>query len=180
MVILRQDILDQERTPPSTPALLGPRRLDNFTAAPFENPVCKRVLCVRVQDPVVVLPPRTGWVAEYLDETFVQGQVVPDGIPPSLVFPSEKGEFPHEVIVDLGQREATAGRTADRLGDQGDVRIWRLRVAVIRTLDLLGLGVRGCVLRLPVHARVCRGLISVNKERHSRQANVYSEKLDQY
>ena len=73
-----------------------------------------RVHETRGQRPVAALSRWIVFVTRYLHKTFVQGQVVTDGVlPPAAVF-SVEGEILHDVVVDLVQGKFLLGRGLDR------------------------------------------------------------------
>lgn len=108
-------------------------------------------LAARVDGPVVSLP----WSAEtlgQLDEALVQGQVVSDGVFPSLVRSPEEREAGLQELVDFTQSEPFARRALNRHHDQGDVGVGGLLGAPQTGVSLLPFS--GCVVRA-LHHRLC-------------------------
>lgn len=107
---------------------IGLVQLETLAAAE-EGAVLEHVDGVRMEGPVGPFA-RSVRPSGHFEETVVEGQVVSQRIlPPLSVLPVVRETF-HDVAIDIGQREHPLRRRQDGHGRQGDVRIWRLLIAV--------------------------------------------------
>ncbi|MPC28380.1 hypothetical protein E2C01_021584 [Portunus trituberculatus] len=118
---------------------VGVLLLESFPA-PQVGAVVEHVPGLRVQRPVRPLT-RLLVVTGYLDETFVETQVVANGVlPPLLVFPIVRKPL-HDELVDAVQSDALLGVVLDGHGNESDVRVGRLHHVLGRGVLLCGVAI---------------------------------------
>lgn len=134
--------------------------------SPEEAAVVEHVLGGRVQGPVVTFA-RVPRLPRDLNETVVEGEVVPDGVLPGGELVSVVGKLVADEVTDATQRQLLQRALQDGHGDEGDVGVGRLHRAA---LDFPG---RRCVCaeavltfprgvrlrRVKLSARFCRGAV---------------------
>lgn len=82
-------------------------------------------LAARIDGPVVALP-RPAQSFGQLDEAFVQREVMPDRVLPTLIRTPKEREASLEELVDLAEGQALGGRALDGHDNEGDVGVRRL------------------------------------------------------
>jgi len=102
----------------------------------------ENILGARVQHPVVTLA-RIVVVTGHLDEALVEGEIVPDGILPTLLVVLVVGKMAHYVLVDAVQGEPLLRTLPDGHHDQRVVAVRRF----LRLLLVLGLLLRVLLTR---------------------------------
>lgn len=95
--------------------------IDAFPSTP-EHSVRKGVLALRIEHPVIVLPPRSRRVPQHFEKAVIQRQVVPNRVPPTGVAASEERKPFHQVVVYFRQSQTSRGGVPDSHGDESDVR----------------------------------------------------------
>ena len=103
--------------------------------ASLEVAVLKHLLARLVQGPVVALA--ISALFGYLHEALVEGEVVADGVLPSLLVLCIVRELVHDELVNPTQRELLVGRLGDCHGNERNVRVGGLDVfaAVVVGVD---------------------------------------------
>lgn len=97
--------------------------------SPKEAAVVEHILRGRVKGPVVTFS-RVPRLPRDLDETVIEGQVVPDGVLPGGELVSVVGKLVADEIADATQRQLLQRALQDGHGDEGDVGVRRFHRAV--------------------------------------------------
>ena len=92
---------------------------------PAEVSLLEVLLAGRVDRPIVAFP--VGG-SSCLHKAVVDGQVVPDGVSPTMTSVAEIGKVIQDVLVDVSQDELLLGRTQDSHRDEANVGMLRLRL----------------------------------------------------
>lgn len=96
--------------------------------APKEAAVVEHVLRGRVKRPVVTFA-RVSRFPRDLDETVVEGEVMPDGVLPSGELVSVVRKLVADEVTDATQRQLLKRALQDGHGDEGNVGVGRLHRA---------------------------------------------------
>ena len=120
--------------------------------SPQEAAVVEHVLGSRVQGPVVAFA-RVPRLPRDLDETVVEGEVVPDGVLPRGELVPVVRELVADEVADATQRQLLQRALQDGHGDEGDVGVGRLHRAALGFPGRLGVWVE-TVLTLPRGVRL--------------------------